>query len=420
MKTRLALIGVGKLGEECGQVLAEYHHIVGYDIAARSPKNFSMANTIAEAADGAGFVFIAVPTPHDRAYGGELPTSHLPPKDFDYNPLQTVLRKLSPIVRPNQTIVVISTVLPGTIRRLVKPYFPTEQVIYNPYLIAMGSIDNDMRNPEMVIMGTATGEENKKTIELQNVYRPVIKNQARTVLGTWEEAESIKIFYNTFISAKIGLVNMVLDVAERCGNIDVDVVTSALRDSKERIMGPRYMHAGLGDGGACHPRDNIALRALARDLELGYDLFDAIMSSREAQAKNMARKLVELSDGGKFPIVIHGKAYKPRVPYIDGSYSILVGHFVQSLGIEPEYVDPMTGDERHTRGPAVFLLAHNQSVTYAYTGAKVDRDRGFYCDIPFGSVILDPWRTVTDIPGVRVVHYGNTRHSLAQSLRKAS
>ena len=49
---------------------------------------------------------------------------------------------------------------------------------------------------------------------------------------------------------------------------------------------------GMGDGGACHPRDNIALRHMAQKLDLGYDLFDSIMNAREKQAKNMAEFLV--------------------------------------------------------------------------------------------------------------------------------
>jgi hypothetical protein len=56
---------------------------------------------------------------------------------------------------------------------------------------------------------------------------------------------------NTFISAKIGLVNMIQDVAEQQGNINVDVVTDALAASTMRIMGPQYMKAGMGDGGGC-------------------------------------------------------------------------------------------------------------------------------------------------------------------------
>ena len=81
----------------------------------------------------------------------------------------------------------------------------------------------------------------------------------------------------TNLSAKLSLVNMIQDVAEKQGNINVDVVTDALKDSDQRIMGPRYMTAGMGDGGACHPRDNIALRLMSENLGLGYDLFDAIM-----------------------------------------------------------------------------------------------------------------------------------------------
>ena len=125
-----------------------------------------------------------------------------------------------------------------------------------------------------------------------------------------------------FISAKISLVNMIQDVSIKLGNINVDVVTDALKHSTQRIMGPKYMTAGMGDGGACHPRDNIALRFLAKKLNLGYDLFDAIMDSREKQAKNMAKYLVNLSKKHKLNICIHGKAYKPDVPYLDGSLSI--------------------------------------------------------------------------------------------------
>ena len=61
---------------------------------------------------------------------------------------------------------------------------------------------------------------------------------------------------------------MIQDVAEKQGNINVDVVTDALKNSNQRIMGPRYMKAGMGDGGACHPRDNIALRWMSDNLEL--------------------------------------------------------------------------------------------------------------------------------------------------------
>ena len=201
---------------------------------------------------------------------------------------------------------------------------------------------------------------------------------------------------------------MIQDVAERQGNINVDVVTNALTSASTRIISPAYMKAGMGDGGACHPRDNIALRYLAQKLDLGYDIFESVMRSREQQAKNLAEFLVKLSDTCRTPIVIHGKAYKPKVSYIDGSYSLLVGHYVEQLGERVRYVDPYTGDK--WSGPAIFLLAHSVSTTYRYWEKQNTGDE-VYCDFPFGSVIVDPWRKfkAPDDEPLEVIYYGNTR-----------
>jgi len=219
------------------------------------------------------------------------------------------------------------------------------------------------------------------------------------------------VFYNTFISAKIGLVNMIQDVAIKQGNINVDVVTNALAKSTMRIMGPKYMTAGLGDAGPCHPRDNIALRFLAEKLELGYDLFDAIMHAREKQAKLMALALVEQAELYELPIYIHGKAYKPDVAYLEGSYSLLVGHYCTEFGYEPTYIDPLTEAATPASVKGVVLLAHNKQITYGYAG--VDNEQPLYCTIEDGSVIIDPWRryNTTTNTNIKVVHYGNTRIS---------
>jgi UDPglucose 6-dehydrogenase len=163
---------------------------------------------------------------------------------------------------------------------------------------------------------------------------------------------------------------MIQDFAIKIGNIDVDVVTNALANSTMRIMGPKYMTAGMGDAGACHPRDNIALRWLAEEYNIGYDLFDTIMHAREIQAKNMAQYLLDLSEYHTLPIVIHGKAYKPDVPYCIGSYSTLVGYYIVEGGRDITYVDPLADDTQHVaapeliKWPAVVLMAHNRYITY--------------------------------------------------------
>tara|TARA_B100000902_G_scaffold209399_1_gene199304 strand:+ start:332 stop:1567 length:1236 start_codon:yes stop_codon:yes gene_type:complete len=403
---KAAMIGVGKLGQSCAEVMAESYPLVGYDISPREPKNFPMVDSVKEAVEYANIIFIAAPTPHDPLYDGREPTAHLPNKDFDYTIVKDILTEVNKWANKNQLVVLISTVLPGTTRRELEPLITNSRFIYNPYLIAMGTVGWDFANPEMVMVGTEDGSETGDARELINFYRPMMNNDPRYVVGTWDECECIKIFYNTFISAKLSLVNMIQDVAERQGNIDVDVVTDALKNSTRRIMGPSYMKAGMGDGGACHPRDNIALRYMSENLGLGYDLFDAIMEAREIQARNIAEKLVRT---GLENIVIVGKAYKPHVEYVDGSYSLLVGHYVEKFGLNVYYDDEYTGDKPpEDLGAAAYLLAHDPETTFLGC-LDPDPDKQEKDIFPEGSVIIDPWRKCPPIAGCDVIHYGNTR-----------
>jgi len=147
------------------------------------------------------------------------------------------------------------------------------------------------------------------------------------------------------------------------------------------------MKAGMGDGGGCHPRDNIALRFMSEKLGLGYDLFDSIMEAREVQSKNMATRLVELSKKYSLPIIILGKSYKPDVDYLDGSSSILVSYYISEMGVQVDF------DTKNPE-PAIYLLAHfNKFHEYPF---------------PKGSVIVDPWRKFNSEENL-VIHYGNTR-----------
>jgi len=406
---QIGFIGIGKLGLPCAEEVAKKGYTVfGYDISERSSELIKVVPSIEECVKNADIVFIAVPTPHDPDYDGRSPTAHLEPKDFRYDTVIECLKEANKYMNKNQLLVLISTVLPGTTRREFIQHITNTRFVYNPYLIAMGSVAWDMVNPEMVMIGTEDGTETGDAKELVEFYKTVMENDPRYVIGTWDECECIKVFYNTFISAKIGLVNMIQDVAVKQGNINVDVVTDALAKSTMRIMGPQYMKAGMGDGGACHPRDNIALRYMAKNLDLGYDLFDAIMNAREIQAKNLAQELVRHAEKNKMSIFIHGKAYKPDVPYCDGSYSLLIGHYCEELGHKPTYIDPLTGDD--IQGCyGVVLLAHNRKITYDYRG--FEENQNLYCKIEKGSIVIDPWRTY-ESPAHTVIHYGNTRKYL--------
>ena len=406
---KVGFIGVGKLGMACAEVMATQYEVTGYDIYPKTSDRIKIVKWLSEAVVGQDIIFVAVQTPHDPKYDGSQPIAHLENRDFDYDIVDGVLRQINAFVRPHQLVVLISTVLPGTVRERLQPCITNARFIYNPYLIAMGSVEWDMVNPEMVIIGTEDGSVTGDARELIDFYRPLMQNEPRYEVGTWDEAECIKVFYNTFISAKIGLANMIQDVAIRQGNINVDVVTSALAKSSMRIMGPKYMTAGLGDAGPCHPRDNIALRFLADKLDLGYDLFDAIMTAREVQARNMAQAVFEQAELYNLPVYIHGKAYKPDVAYLEGSYSLLVGHYLAEMGRAPTYIDPLTEPANPFSVKGVVLLAHNRRITYGYAGETNTQE--FYCKFEPGSVIIDPWRQVPvdSYTDIKVLHYGNTR-----------
>jgi len=109
---------------------------------------------------------------------------------------------------------------------------------------------------------------------------------------------------------------------------------------------------------------------------LGYDLFDAVMNAREVQAKNMA---VEILKHGK-NIYFTSDSYKPGVEYIDGSYSLLVQHYIKNLGGK--------------------VVKHNAEVAVVvHEGDQV----------PNEVIVFDPWRSYAG-SNKTVIYYGNTRN----------
>jgi len=380
-EARIGFIGLGKLGLPCAETIAQKgFDVTGYDIDRVSYHNITIKDTIKDLVSDRDIVFVAVPTPHEHGYDGKEPTSQLPVKDFNYDTIKQVIAKCDEHMTREQTLVLISTVLPGTIRRELAPLMNNTGLVYNPYLIAMGTVAEDMVNPEMIMIGTEWGLKGKLCRErsqlLESFYNTVCDNYPRVEMGTWEEVESMKIFYNTFISNKIALVNMMQDVAQRLGNMDVDRVTEALAKSTKRIVSPAYMKAGMGDGGACHPRDNIALRWLAQDLGLGYDLFEGIMTARERQAENMALAILEHGKNVYFT----SDSYKTGTNLVDGSYSLLVQYYVVEHGgqIVHGFDNPVE----------VIVRVHESD--------KITTDNK--------TVIFDPWRSYPKAENV--VYYG--------------
>jgi UDPglucose 6-dehydrogenase len=380
---RISVVGLGKLGLPFAEILALRHEVSGFDLAERASETVRIAPSLADACADAELVLVVLPTPHEAAYDGSAPTTHLPARDFAYALVAETLGAADAASTGGTELAVVSTVLPGTVRRELAPRVTRCELLYAPAFMAMGRIRQDFLEPEFRLLGTDTGDHGGGRA-MQELWLS-FGGDAPVHLVTWEEAEAVKIVYNVFISFKIAFANTVQDVAERIGHIDADAVVAALSDATDRLLSKQYLKPGMGDGGPCHPRDLIAMRYLAAELDLGYDLFGVIAAAREAQARRLAERLVSFD----LPVLLTSRAYKPEVPYEDGSSALLVSSYVHAAGQEVRFLGNGVPDEPHA-----VLIVHD-----------VDHQG---VDFPAGSVIVDPWRRYTsDLH--QVVHYGSTR-----------
>ena len=378
---KIGFIGLGKLGMPCSEAVAKKgFDVTGYDILPKSSSVITIKDSLKETIADRDIVFVSTPTPHEEGYDGRSPTSHLTVKDFNYDAVKKVLTQCNALMTEQQTLVLISTVLPGTTRRELAPLVTNTKLLYNPYLIAMGTVSWDMINPEMIMIGSKNGMSGTnckiRSEMLASFYNAICDNSPRVEIGTYEDVEAMKVFFNTFISTKIAFSNMIQDVGHRLGHMDIDKVTQALSKCTVKLMSPAYMKPGMGDGGACHPRDNIALRWLAKELDLGYDMFETIMTAREKQAENMAMAILE---HGK-QIYFSSDYYKPGTKQVDGSSSLLLQHYV----------------EKHGGTIASGVDTPVDVIVRVHESDEVEADEN--------TIIFDPWRTYPEADNV--VYYG--------------
>jgi UDPglucose 6-dehydrogenase len=347
---------------------------------------------LGELVDWADILFLAPQTPHAPEYEGStrIPDERV---DFDYSHLKECVRMVSSHLYKSKTCVIISTVLPGTLdREILSALNPCFDLVYEPLFIAMGTVCDDFLDPEFVLVGVQdTTGGRKAAAELEAFYqtihsRPIFKTDIRT-------AEGIKVFYNTFITMKTVLGNMYGEMAHRLG-MNVDDIFRAVSLSTDRLISTKYLEAGMGDGGGCHPRDNIALSYIARKTGLSFDLFDALMRARENHCAwqaslvqdEVARSIIV--GGEQLPVFILGESFKPETNIRVGSPAILLSNILKERGIPHAIGDDLVPDRR-----AIYFI-----------GTKHDRYKDYI--FPAGSVVIDPFRYLPVQYGSRYVQIG--------------
>jgi UDPglucose 6-dehydrogenase len=417
---RIGFLGLGKLGLPCALAVdLKGHDVMGYDInpnvmqKERVPyqeagpngepsiepilkaSKLRFASSVRELVEHSEIIFVPIQTPHEERYEG---TTRIPGerKDFIYRWLIDGLRTLSDEIKAvgeDRIVVVISTVLPGTMRKYIYPVLNKHvKICYNPFFIAMGTTMKDFLYPELVLLGVRDEDAANR---VEAFYKTVI--DAPIYRTTIENAEAIKVAYNTYISMKITFANTWMEICHKIPGTDVDALTGALALATNRIMSPRYLKGGMGDGGGCHPRDNIALSWLARELDLSYDFFESIMIARERQTEWLAELMESYDPPGKDRMlkVIVGKAFKPGTNITTGSPAILLRNLLQERGHDVEMYDPYVdaGLPIPNYPASIFLVGTNHPDFVRFK-------------FPNGSIVIDPWRYIPEQPGIQLVSVG--------------
>tara|TARA_R110002020_G_scaffold99242_2_gene235697 strand:- start:9939 stop:11192 length:1254 start_codon:yes stop_codon:yes gene_type:complete len=413
---KVGFLGLGKLGLPCALAMeSKGHTIYGYDVNDRVIQSIIMKKLkykekwadellykskinlsgIVEMVQNTEIVFVAIQTPHQKKYEGitRLPNERV---DFDYSYLKAGIQILADIIKDNgqsKIVVIISTVLPGTIRKEIKPLLNEfVKLCYNPYFIAMGTCIPDFLFTEINLLGVDDVDAAEK---VKKFYSTI--NEAPTFDTTIENAELIKVCYNTFISTKISMMNTIMEVCHKLPNTNVDSVTRALSLCKDRIISGKYLTGGMGDGGGCHPRDNIALSHLSRRLHLSYDWFENIMIQREKQTEWLADLFIEESKGRK--MVILGTSFKPETNIITGSPALLLKNLVEEKGYKVTVFDPYVDLN------VTYTDEQEESLITYFIGTKHEIFKHF----PFkqNSTVIDPFRYIARRNDLKIIKIGN-------------
>ena len=415
----VGFMGLGKLGLPCAlAVEMRGHKVIGYDpspsvkeildtkklpykeIWAQDylDKSNIKIKSVKELVEHSDIIFVPIQTPHGEKFEG---TTRIPDdrEDFDYSYLIDGLTELDYELfqqKKEMTVIVISTVLPGTIRRDIKPLLSEyTKLCYNPFFIAMGTTMEDFLRPEIILFGVDDEEAAKKA---KKFYRTI--NHAPFYETTIENAELIKVAYNTFIGTKIAYVNTLMEMCHHLPNTNVDEVMNALKMCNKRIISDKYLSGGMGDGGGCHPRDNIALSWLSDELGLKFNWFDNIMKQREVQTEWLVDMIEKESNG--LPITILGKSFKPQTNITTGSPSILLSNILKERGLSATMYDPYI-DEPF--GDWQDMSEYDGLPQCYFIGTKHED----FVNFPFDdeSIIIDPWRYIPDKEGCKVIRIGD-------------
>jgi len=225
----------------------------------KTAKNFKATTNNKEVIDECDLVYTLVATPS------------LEDGSYDISAVWNVVEDFKD-VSDKKYFVIGCTTNPGDCDNFKKQLPSNIKVFYNPEFIAQGSIINDLRTADMVLLGKNSFDNDGFVIqEITKLYQKIQTTRAIVCAMSTTAAEITKIAINCFLTTKISYANMLGDVLYHAGCEDeiTSVLSAVGTDSR---IGRKYLKYGFGYGGPCLPRDNRSFAAFAKKVGLEYNL----------------------------------------------------------------------------------------------------------------------------------------------------
>lgn len=251
------------------------------------------------------------------------------------------------------TVVVKSTVLPGTAETVVLPRITSRSgknrgidftVVSNPEFLREGNAVFDFFNPDRIVIGSLDKQGEDLLLDL---YRPFTCPFIKTTPST---AEMIKYASNAFLATKISFAN---EIGNLCKEIGIDVYEVFAGVGLDKRISPAFFNAGIGFGGSCFPKDVKALVAFAHEKSLEPKILAAALDLNEYQPLRLLEILEKhISIAGK-TIGVLGLAFKPDTDDIRESRAIPVVQELLRKGAQVVAYDPLAMEQFRKLFPEV-------------------------------------------------------------------
>ena len=227
-------------------------------------KNFRATSDNREVIRQCDFIYTLVPTPSndDGSYDVSAVLSVV--NDF---------KEEMSLANYTKNFIVGCTTNPGDCDAFIEELPSSVKVFYNPEFIAQGSIVNDLRHADMVLLryDVRFGSDDSIVDKITRLYEKIQVTRAIVSPMSLKAAEITKIAVNCFLTTKISYANMLGDTLHRAG-CDGEIVSVLSAIGTDSRIGRKYLNWGVGYGGPCLPRDNRAFAAFAQKLGMEYNL----------------------------------------------------------------------------------------------------------------------------------------------------